>query len=345
LTIQTLTTPFAAQEKQTGTSFRFVLWKPTLVFGNYDLQIFDTGAMIDALSLNGKPFNPTLSGEWYMSVSGEFVEIGANNTKEGDIIKLDSSLYNKKKTKQYRLPSDFSMKVSNQPKEFYIQSVGLPRDKNYTVTIGGYEGVTPESVRWYIHTSTTKNCYIGDAWDSREFKSLTTSTIQTYAVTPQIQASKIHIDYDENNPRICIIAWVWWDFYTVEDRRLDAFTATGVLAEAISPEYDMKSRLELRFSSDIYVDTGAIYSPEYIENRRQAKLDFLSHVTITPNISLTADMVSLSPDRANIILPLDEWKNIPLQLIMSLIFMDEKHLSIFLSLQKRTISFSLTQES
>lgn len=63
LTIQTLTTPFVAQEKQTGTTFRFVLGKPTLIFGNYDMDIFDTGAMIDALSLNGKPFNPTLSGE------------------------------------------------------------------------------------------------------------------------------------------------------------------------------------------------------------------------------------------------------------------------------------------
>ncbi len=308
LTIQTLTTPFVAQEKQTGTTFRFVLGKPTLIFGNYDMDIFDTGAMIDALSLNGKPFNPTLSGEWYMSVSGEYVEIGANNTKEGDVIRLDSSIYNQKKTKPYRIPSDFSMKVTNQPKEFYIQSSGLPREKNYTVTLGGYDGAAPESVRFYAHTSTKKNCYIADAWDSREFRPLRAKTIQTYAVTPQIQESKIRLDYDENAARLCIIAGIGGDFYTVEDRRLDPFTATGVLAEAISPEYDMKSRLEMRFSSDIYADTGVIYSPEYIENRRQAKLDFLSHLSITPSVPLTVDMVSLSPDRASIVLPLDEWK-------------------------------------
>jgi len=141
-----------------------------------------------------------------MSVSGEYVEIGANNTKEGDVIRLDSSIYNQKKTKPYRIPSDFSVKITNQPKEFYIQSSGLPREKNYTVTLGGYAGAAPESVRFYAHTNTTKNCDILDAWDSREFRPLRAKTIQTYLVTPQIQESKIHLDYDESHGRLCIIA-------------------------------------------------------------------------------------------------------------------------------------------
>lgn len=79
---------------------------------------------------------------------------------------------------------------------------------------------------------------------------------------------------------------------------LDVFTASGVVTDILSPEYDMQSRLEFRFATDIFSDTGALYSSEYLEHRRMAKVEFLKHLSISPEINVTEADLELSPNRA-----------------------------------------------
>jgi hypothetical protein len=68
----------------------------------------------------------------------------------------------------------------------------------------------------------------------------------------------------------------------------------------------MKSRIEFRFSQDIYTDTGTLYSKEYMENRKAQKLAFLKSLDIVPNIPLTEANISLSPNRATLLGNFDE---------------------------------------
>ncbi len=79
---------------------------------------------------------------------------------------------------------------------------------------------------------------------------------------------------------------------------LDVFTASGVVTDILSPEYDMQSRIEFRFATDIFSDTGALYSSEYLEHRRMAKVEFLKHLSISPEINVTEADLELSPNRA-----------------------------------------------
>ncbi len=63
----------------------------------------------------------------------------------------------------------------------------------------------------------------------------------------------------------------------------------------------MKSIVEFRFSSDIYTDTGVLYSPEYMKNRNDAKIALLKQLEIIPAIPLTEANISFTPDRVSII--------------------------------------------
>lgn len=69
----------------------------------------------------------------------------------------------------------------------------------------------------------------------------------------------------------------------------------------LSPEYDMQSQVEFRFTEDIYTDSGVLYSPEYMKNRSDAKIAFLKQLEISPEIPLTEANISLTPARASII--------------------------------------------
>jgi uncharacterized protein YfaS (alpha-2-macroglobulin family) len=250
-----------------------------------------------------------------MFVSGEYVEIGGGSQmKDGDTIRIDSKIYNASTPKKEHISSDIVLRYDSKPKILDITSTGLPKEKTYRVKLAGYPWYTSEDVHFYSHTNPNKNCLMQDAWDSREFQKLSVKNKNTYKPDTQSTESEITLDYDQNAPRLCIIAGIGWDFYTVEDRRLDVFTATGELATALSPEYDMKSRVEFRFTSDIYSDTGIIYSREYMQNREDAKVEFLKHLSITPNIPLTTENIALSPNRASILLPLEEGKNYKISL-------------------------------
>ena len=79
---------------------------------------------------------------------------------------------------------------------------------------------------------------------------------------------------------------------------LDTFTASGIVTDILSPEYNMQSRIEMHFATDIFTDTGALYSAEYMRHRSTEKIKFLKHLSITPNINITEDDIELSPNRA-----------------------------------------------
>lgn len=78
------------------------------------------------------------------------------------------------------------------------------------------------------------------------------------------------------------------------------------MLQALSPEYDMKSQIEFRFSHDIYSDIGTLYSPEYISHRHDAKIAFLKALNITPTINIAPEDLMLTPERAILTLPLKE---------------------------------------
>jgi hypothetical protein len=66
----------------------------------------------------------------------------------------------------------------------------------------------------------------------------------------------------------------------------------------------MRSQIEISMSSDIYTDTGAIDSPEYLAHRGNMKIDFLKHFSIYPEVSVSPADIELTPTRAVITLPL-----------------------------------------
>lgn len=69
----------------------------------------------------------------------------------------------------------------------------------------------------------------------------------------------------------------------------------------LSPEYDLQTEIEFRFSHDIFADTGALYSDAYVENRHLKKIDILKSLDISPNVTLTDDQIVLTPDKITLL--------------------------------------------
>lgn len=63
----------------------------------------------------------------------------------------------------------------------------------------------------------------------------------------------------------------------------------------------MQSEIEFQFSHDIFMDTGSLYSPEYISGRQMQKTEFLKHLDITPSLPITEDQLILTPNRVAIV--------------------------------------------
>ncbi len=300
LTTDTLSLPFVGQERQSGNVLQFVVAKPRFLIAWYDRNVIDQDALIQSLSLDGVPFDPTISGEGLITVSGEYVSIASNKITGSSILRIDSGMYNSVRSTEYRLPRDMILTESKNPKEFSVLSEWEPKKKLYNVRLIGYGELLPWDVRWYMHTDASKNCYVGDAWDSLGFLPVPAIEYQSDR-DGQLQTGLFELAFDSNTPRLCIIAGIGWDFYTVEDRYLDPFTATWSTPDILSPEYDMQSRIEFRFSSDIYQDVGNLYSAEYMAHRKNEKTLFLKRLDIYPNIPITEENIVLSPDRVNII--------------------------------------------
>lgn len=313
LTTDTLVLPFVWQERQSGNALRFVVAKPRFLLAWYDRNIIDQEALIDALTLDGKPFDPTISGEGYIFVSGEYVMIASNTMLGSSILKVDASEYNAKKSTPYRLPRDMVLTESKNPKELLITSYNEERNRTYDVRLIWYGNLTTRDIRWFKHTDPMRNCQISDAWDSLRFQSIQTTELESHT-NGQIQNARTVLDFDPNVSRLCIIAGIWWDFYTVEDRFLDPFTATWEVVQVLSPEYNMESRIDFDFSTNIFQDRGDLYSKEYFSYRKNQKTLFLKSLDIRPNIALTEENIILSPSRASIIAPFKEWQKYTLSL-------------------------------
>ena len=90
------------------------------------------------------------------------------------------------------------------------------------------------------------------------------------------------------------------------DEAIEQFVATGSIASMLSPEYDLQSEVEFRFSHDIFSDTGALYSQEYIDNRQAQKIAFLKLLDISPAIPLTEENIIMTPDKVTLVAKFDE---------------------------------------
>jgi hypothetical protein len=168
------------------------------------------------------------------------------------------------------------------------------------VELYGYPGLDSSDIRWYMNLDPTTPCRTGTDWSSALYTEITAQEIVSDR-TSQIEKSSYRLSYTPPSDRLCIIAGIGGDTTVVEERYLSEYTITGSIIDTLSPEYDMQSQVEFRFSSDIYADTGSLYSTEYIEHRRREKIEFLKRLDITPSIPLTDANISLTPDRATII--------------------------------------------
>lgn len=258
---------------------------------------------------------PVVSGEGHVFVRGEFVEITPRNMWDtSSTLTIDAELYNTQKTTKYRLPRDIWLTYnSTLPSDFSIQKVWLPRDANYKLQLYGYGELAPRDVRWYMHTDPSIPCSARDGWDSRRWSKVTPQEIETKDAW-QIYNRTYHLDIPVQSPHLCVIAGIGGDFVVAEYRNITEFSVTGALTSVLSPEYDMKSEIEFRFSHSLYSDTGELYSPAYIENRKKQKIEFLKRLDIVPFVPITEDQISLTPDRATILGNFQEWVEYTLSL-------------------------------
>lgn len=120
LTTDTLSLPFVGQERQSGNVLQFVVAKPRFLVAGYDRNVIDQDALIQSLSLDGAPFDPTISGEGFITVSGEYVSIASNKITGSSILKIDSGIYNSVRSTEYRLPRDMILTETKNPKEFSV---------------------------------------------------------------------------------------------------------------------------------------------------------------------------------------------------------------------------------
>lgn len=309
LTAQTLTFPFPGSDRQKWNTLEFVVSRPKFFHPNSSLPVLDENAIKASLFYGDKLLvdTPTLSWEYTITVSWEYVSVQANTLKKGESITLNSDSYNDKKTTSYRLPRDMRIEWSDIPRDVSFAPVGESRDRTYDISLYGLEEYTPENIEYFVHYESWRNCTLKDSW--QYLVPLRANQVHPLTREGQISHLTVQLDYDVMKPRLCIIAWVNGVYRTLEDRTLEDFSATGSTLEMLSPELDMRSQIEFRFSQSIYTDSGMLYSPEYIAHRHDAKIEFLKHLNISPDIKLGPDNLTLSPDRAIITAPLEEGKH------------------------------------
>ncbi len=137
-------------------------------------------------------------------------------------------------------------------------------------------------------------------WDSKKYKKVNAHR-QSFTKKGQIMQAVYSVDLDPTIPRQCLLAGVSNNIQVVLDRTLTPFVLTGTLTDILSPEYDMKSRIEISFSSPLFTDSGSLYSPEYIAYRSQQKKNLLARIHISPDIGLTESGIVLTPQKLSIV--------------------------------------------
>ena len=339
LSSRTLTLPFSGSEVQYGDTLALVVSPPSLRLGMSSDLLIDPVAVGSSLTKGGVSLTKdTLSWEYTIESGPAFVRIRDISPEKTDTtpLILSAELYNEKKTTPYSLPKDIILHPSDTPKNISFDPEGDPRDQKYNITLYGLGDYTPDEIRYYVHYQPSTDCDIASWWSPKPYepyyptyKGMPTvsgesgsslalplspwiySEIKPLVTTPsskdwQKWISQIQLPYDLSQSRICIIAGVAWEYRVLDNRMNGPFTLTGWMLQALSPEYDMKSQIEFRFSYDIYSDVGTLYSPEYISHRRDAKIAFLKALNITPAINITPEDLMLTPERAILTLPLKE---------------------------------------
>jgi hypothetical protein len=176
---------------------------------------------------------------------------------------------------------------------------------DYEVTISGYSDLTADDIRWYQVPLHTENGY--HQCDIKKWEQSRWQEIKAKRRSGDREKKALyHLDIDTYPEGNCIVAGIGGDIRSLSLDPLPEFTATGELTHALSPEYDMRSRVEFHFATDIFADTGALYSESYIEHRRQEKIDFLKKLSISGDIQISENDIELSPQRAIILANLTE---------------------------------------
>ncbi len=345
LTATTLTFPFLGMENQKGNMLEFVVSPPRL-FAHQTAIVLDPDAVRSSLKYGDGPLigNSTVSGEYTIEVAWGYVRVSGDAIvkKNAKSITLSADEYNNKKTTPYRLPRDIVLTPSDIPRDISVSSVGESRDQKYDISMYGFDEYNPDNIRYYVHYESGATCDISSSWGTDmlppyyermpqkwdspltpvvptvmpprgnewiprwPFVQLSATSIHPSMKDGQVWTSQIQLPYNLDAPRLCIIAGVGGVFRTIENRTLDPFTVTWATLDTLSPEYDMKSQVEFRFSHSLYQDQWTLYSPEYIAHRSAAKIDFLKHLDVSPHIDITPDDLILTPDRAILTLPLKE---------------------------------------
>jgi MG2 domain/Bacterial Alpha-2-macroglobulin MG10 domain/Alpha-2-macroglobulin family/A-macroglobulin TED domain/Alpha-2-macroglobulin bait region domain len=294
-------------DRQMWWSLMVALDRPWLATSTYDGYI-DPDAVRSAISKNGKTWNPTVSGEGVFEVNGASIHIVPTNWKKWDTILIDAKIYNHTTSKKWELPRNISLTYSDDPRAIEIRKIWLPRDLTYEVTSYGYGELGPSDVRWYIKKMTTEHsCDLG-WWDPSVWTRVKTRIIETHTVS-QKKIGTYQLQLGEYPSDACIIAGLSGDAQSILFSPLDPFTATGTITDILSPEYDMQSRIEFRFATDIFADTGTLYSSDYIEHRQMAKVEFLKELSISNNIEIWLSDLELSPNRAVVYARFLEWQD------------------------------------
>ncbi len=166
----TLSFPFVGQERQEGTTLRFAVARPSFLMQSSTGAILDPDALLASLQRDGVNWNPTVSSEGRISVSGEFVEIAMYQAKKDTRLHIDADIYNSLKNTSYKLPRSLDLVDTEIPRNLSISPAGLPRDRIFSLEMYGYEGLSPSDIRWYMHTDAGRGCDIRDDWDSRIFR-------------------------------------------------------------------------------------------------------------------------------------------------------------------------------
>ncbi len=77
---------------------RLIVARPTFLSIESPKPVFDTEAVKSALTLDGKKWDPTISGEGMFLVSGEYVEVQSSRLAKDSSVVLDADVYNDTKT-------------------------------------------------------------------------------------------------------------------------------------------------------------------------------------------------------------------------------------------------------
>jgi hypothetical protein len=98
LSTDTLRYASVGQENQQGNTMRLIVARPTFLSIESPKPVFDTEAVKSALTLDGKKWDPTISGEGMFLVSGEYVEVQSSRLAKDSSVVLDADVYNDTKT-------------------------------------------------------------------------------------------------------------------------------------------------------------------------------------------------------------------------------------------------------